>query len=244
MTTKKSLGPLLDKRTLSYLNPSSTDSQFQRSRSLQDGLQQAILAFNTAFRPTAKGIRRPLWKTELPPVDTVCFAVLWANLKPKAPDNLNQIEPPKYSDPPIDLEMFTRLTKNRQGSRDVGAQLFCALLRSAGLDVRLVGSLQLLSFASVPTPMSPPKQKTTIRMTGSDSETGNSGNESTGSTTSSIIGTGVVPKIPPPIRRFGGAAASAAEVDQGKAPVAGKTFQMLGGSEYNTYHKHSKAKDV
>jgi len=69
--TKKSLRPLLDKRTVSYLNASSTESQFQRSRSLQDGLQQAILAFNTAFRLTAKGIRRPQWKTELPPVDTV-----------------------------------------------------------------------------------------------------------------------------------------------------------------------------
>jgi xeroderma pigmentosum group C-complementing protein len=138
-----------------------------------------------------------------------------------------QLEPPKNSDQPIDLELFTRLTKKRQGSRDVGAQMFCALLRSAGLDVRLVCSLQLLSFASVPTTVSPQKQKPTIRMTGSDTETGNSGNESTGSTASSIIGTGVVPKIPPPIRRFGGGAATVTNNDQGYAPVAGKASSNL-----------------
>ena len=126
----------------------------------------------------------------------------------------------------------------------MGAQLFCALLRSVGLDVRLVCSLQLLSFASVPTTVSPQKHKPTIRMTGSDTETGNSGNESTGSTTSSIIGTGVVPKIPPPIRRFGGGAATAAESDQGYAPVSGKTLKYLEDDDHVIYYNHSKAKDV
>lgn len=33
-----------------------------------------------------------------------------------------------------------------QGSRDFGAQLFCALLRSVGVEARLVCSLQPLSF--------------------------------------------------------------------------------------------------
>jgi xeroderma pigmentosum group C-complementing protein len=38
--------------------------------------------------------------------------------------------------------------KELKGSRDVGAQLFCALLRSAGLDVRLACSLQPLPFTA------------------------------------------------------------------------------------------------
>ncbi len=37
-----------------------------------------------------------------------------------------------------------------QASRDVGAQLFCALLRSIGVDARLVCSLQLLPFQPAP----------------------------------------------------------------------------------------------
>ena len=48
----------------------------------------------------------------------------------------------------MDLEDFRRAATQRQGSRDIGAQLFCALLRSAGVETRLVSSLQVLSFSS------------------------------------------------------------------------------------------------
>jgi xeroderma pigmentosum group C-complementing protein len=41
---------------------------------------------------------------------------------------------------------FKNAAKTLKGSRDTGAQLYCALLRGAGLDVRLVCSLQPLSF--------------------------------------------------------------------------------------------------
>ena len=43
---------------------------------------------------------------------------------------------------------FRELARRRQGSRDVGQQLFCAMLRSAGLDARLVSSLQPLPFTA------------------------------------------------------------------------------------------------
>jgi len=102
--------------------------------------------------------------------------------------------------------------------------LFCALLRGLNVDARLVCSLQPLSFASAPPVPSPQKQKDTVRMTASDTESGPSGNESTGSNTSSIIGNGVVPNIPPPIRRFGAKAAPSAMglADLGQAPSPGK----------------------
>lgn len=41
---------------------------------------------------------------------------------------------------------FRAAAKTLKGSRDLGAQLYCALLRSAGVEVRLVCSLQPLSF--------------------------------------------------------------------------------------------------
>ena len=47
-----------------------------------------------------------------------------------------------------------------QGSRDVGAQLFCALLRSAGAETRLVCSLQVLPCTSVAGGSVPPKLPT------------------------------------------------------------------------------------
>ena len=48
----------------------------------------------------------------------------------------------------MDKSDFRELATQRQGSRDVGAQLFCAMLRSAGLDTRLVCSLQPLPFTA------------------------------------------------------------------------------------------------
>ncbi|KAI9824034.1 MAG: hypothetical protein M1832_002102 [Thelocarpon impressellum] len=46
----------------------------------------------------------------------------------------------------VDLEEFRRLANGAQGSRDVGAQLFTALLRGMGFEARLVTSLQPVGF--------------------------------------------------------------------------------------------------
>lgn len=43
---------------------------------------------------------------------------------------------------------FRNQAKKLEGSRDFGAQVFCALLRSAGVEARLVCSLQPLPFSS------------------------------------------------------------------------------------------------
>ena len=52
---------------------------------------------------------------------------------------------------PIDKKDFIHVASTRDGSRDIGAQLFCALLRAAGVTTRLVCSLQVLPFTSVTT---------------------------------------------------------------------------------------------
>ncbi|KPM45331.1 hypothetical protein AK830_g1133 [Neonectria ditissima] len=44
------------------------------------------------------------------------------------------------------LEDFRQLARNCEGSRDVGAQLFTALLRGLGIEARMVASLQTLGF--------------------------------------------------------------------------------------------------
>ena len=58
-------------------------------------------------------------------------------------------------------EDFVSLAKDLRASRDVGAQLFCAMLRAAGVDVRLVCSLQPLPFRAGEKP-SLPQQKYTV----------------------------------------------------------------------------------
>ncbi|KAG0130887.1 hypothetical protein HOY82DRAFT_561337 [Tuber indicum] len=52
----------------------------------------------------------------------------------------------KGGDPPLGYEQFVIVSRLRKGSRDIGAQLFCAMLRSIGVICRLVCSLQALPF--------------------------------------------------------------------------------------------------
>lgn len=115
---------LLTKRTVSYLNPDEDKSQFQRSRSFNDGLNQALDAFRVSFRITARGLSRPYWAGNAAEIAA--------------------IEPPTDIDLPMQKSDFCDAARNREASRDVGAQLFCALLRSVGVDVRLTCSFQVL----------------------------------------------------------------------------------------------------
>lgn len=46
----------------------------------------------------------------------------------------------------MQLSDFREAATHLEASRDVGAQLFCTMLRSAGVDARLVCSLQPLPF--------------------------------------------------------------------------------------------------
>lgn len=78
---------------------------------------------------------------------------------------------------------FCAATAVLEGSRDTGAQLFCAMLRAAGVDVRLVCSLQLLPFAAATAqgPFSVADQECRIAISGDESEVNskkNSANES------------------------------------------------------------------
>lgn len=58
----------------------------------------------------------------------------------------SQLQPPDDIDLPMQISDFREAAHQLEASRDVGAQLFCAMLRSAGVDARLVCSLQPLPF--------------------------------------------------------------------------------------------------
>ena len=49
----------------------------------------------------------------------------------------------------MEREDFFEATRTMTGSRDTGAQLFCSMLRAAGVEARLVSSLQPLQFRAV-----------------------------------------------------------------------------------------------
>ncbi|KAK7429870.1 hypothetical protein QQZ08_003489 [Neonectria magnoliae] len=55
-------------------------------------------------------------------------------------------DPERFGERINTLEDFRQLSRNCEGSRDVGAQLFTALLRGLGIEARMVASLQTLGF--------------------------------------------------------------------------------------------------
>ena len=65
--------------------------------------------------------------------------------------------------PPIERRDFVKAATTLSGSQDVGAQLFCALLRCVGIETRLVCSLQALPFgASTAKSATPIRSKQTV----------------------------------------------------------------------------------
>lgn len=68
----------------------------------------------------------------------------------------------------LSREDFASQAKMMQGSRDFGAQLFCALLRSAAIESRLVCSLQTLPFSGTVKDMTPSKKEHNYIVVSSD----------------------------------------------------------------------------
>ncbi|EFQ35472.1 Rad4 transglutaminase-like domain-containing protein [Colletotrichum graminicola] len=124
---QNSVRPLLTKKIVDYLKPSPSLPQFGQTESLKNGLQQASTIFMSKFQITEGGLRRSLWAEDS--------------------EHLANYEPPTNMDSCMDRSDFRHAAKRLCGSRDVGAQLYCALLRSVGVRARLVCSLQPLPFA-------------------------------------------------------------------------------------------------
>ncbi|RYO89416.1 hypothetical protein DL764_008584 [Monosporascus ibericus] len=138
-SVQDALRPLLTKKMVTYLNPDQSLPQFGRTQSLKNGLQDIINMFKVKFQITERGMRRALWA--------------------ESEEHLKNYQLPDDAETPMEKSDFGEGAKSLKGSRDVGAQLFCALLRSAGVEARLVCSLQPLSFLSGGPPMGKPPSK-------------------------------------------------------------------------------------
>lgn len=177
-TVQTILRRLVDKRMRSYLNPKPNDTQFQRNRSFMDGLEQAKAAFKAEYRITMSGMSRPRWSME------------------------GGDEGPSSGGEPMDLGDFAMAARDLEGSQDTGNQLFCAMLRAAGVEARIVCSLQTLPYANPPPKSSTPqkKKKPTVFAIASDTDP----NLSDASASDGSIGSSAaIGKIPSVRRRLG-----------------------------------------
>ena len=86
------------------------------------------------FTITAPGLRKQGYKA---------LAVLEEEIASYRNDKLN---PEQHGERIASVDDFRRLAKACEGSRDVGAQLFTALIRSLGVEARLIASLQPVGF--------------------------------------------------------------------------------------------------
>lgn len=141
------LEPLLTPKMKLYLTPKSDLSQFDWNRLFMDGLHQVLGMFRLRFRVTASGLRRTRWATD-------------GEEQYNTADDANS----------TDHAEFIRAASTLDGSQDTGNQLFCALLRAAGVEARLVCSLQPLPFTTIAATTSPKKvaMKPTIFAIASD----------------------------------------------------------------------------
>lgn len=136
------LRSVLEPKTIQFLNPRPELNQFGRTESIKNGLLSVRYTWKQLFQITEIGLRRALWAED------------------KA--DLQDYELPPNIDSCLDKTDFRKAAQSRRGSRDVGAQLSCALLRAVGVEARLVCSLQPLSFLTggptlpEPRPTKPP----------------------------------------------------------------------------------------
>ena len=132
---QKLLRPLVSRKLTKLLHEDESKSVLQRSVSFNKGIEDICLLWRTTWTVEGKGARRAIWREDI-------------NLE-------------KESDihEETDFDDFKTAAHTGRGSRDLGAQLFCALLRSVAVECRLVSSLQVLPFAAVAKGTTPVKSK-------------------------------------------------------------------------------------
>jgi len=135
-TLRKIVSPTI----LANLIPNPEITQYSASKCFVDAMNELKILWSKRFRTTARGMYKPRW------------ADAEADVRPISDfDDL---------DHPMDKEDFRGAACTLRGSSDVGAQLFCALLRGIGIEARLVCSLQPLPFSSGAERASPQKPST------------------------------------------------------------------------------------
>lgn len=123
-TVQNTLKPLISRKLISRVHREGT--QAERKVAFDQSIEEICQIWKMTWKITARGIRRAIWREHI--------------------DLSKEVE---EADDPIDLEDFQNAAKECSGSRDLGAQLFCALLRSIAVETRLVFSFQVFPFSRV-----------------------------------------------------------------------------------------------
>ncbi|KAI5291379.1 hypothetical protein KEM54_005081 [Ascosphaera aggregata] len=124
---QKRLVKILPRQTIFFLKPNPLLPQYTRSTTFADGLKRAMETFVTRYTINAPGMKKPHWVEN-----------------PGADPGFDGID---HMDIVTSLEDFREKVSSLEGSRDLGAQFFCAMLRGVGVEARVVCSLQVLSFS-------------------------------------------------------------------------------------------------
>lgn len=142
---QSTLRKIVSPKILANLVPNPDLTQYSASRRFVDGMNELKIMWSKRFKITAQGMSKPRWQEAE------------ADVRPFS--DFDEL------DDPMDKDEFRSAAFTLQGSQDIGTQLFCALLRGIGIEVRLVCSLQPLPFASAAeraTPQKPGTHKNTI----------------------------------------------------------------------------------
>lgn len=143
--TQAILRKLPSPKILSNLIPNPEFNQHQAAKCFMDGLQELNVMWSNNFSITALGMHKPRW------TDNEEVAKDFKDF-----DSFDLL---------VERADFRKAAASLEGSQDVGAQLFCALLRGIGIEARLVCSLQCLPFASsaqISTPQAAKVKRDTI----------------------------------------------------------------------------------
>ncbi|KAJ5495862.1 hypothetical protein N7539_000978 [Penicillium diatomitis] len=146
------LKTMLPRNIINLLHPDETKHKVTRSTTFMDGLHQAGDRFARRFRVTKTGLKRAYWAED--PIQ----------LK----EDMDRIM--SEGDTFLSKDEFLARAHILQGSRDFGAQLFCALLRAAAVEARLVCSLQTLPFSGTTQDPAPARKSQNYIVLSSDDQ--------------------------------------------------------------------------
>jgi xeroderma pigmentosum group C-complementing protein len=134
---QSTLRRIVPPKILENLVPNPELTQYSASKRFVEGMNELKVFWSKRFKITAQGMYKPRW------------AEAEADVRPSS--DFADL------DDPMDKDDFRSASQTLRGSQDVGTQLFCALLRGIGIEVRLVCSLQPLPFASAAERATPQK---------------------------------------------------------------------------------------
>ncbi|RMZ75081.1 hypothetical protein DV737_g5479, partial [Chaetothyriales sp. CBS 132003] len=108
------LKPLVRKKTINQLHLDESQPQWKRSTAFNDAIKEIAEMWRRTYKINVRGMRRAHWRSDI-----------------------NMQREMDEAEDMLDFDDFKTCAHTRSGSRDLGAELFCALLRACAVDTRL-----------------------------------------------------------------------------------------------------------